>query len=339
MKVTEVEYSNGCYVKSINARFLDENHECLLNVTEDIRTNMVTTIAAISRGNDGSKNPTSRYKKLLEEAAPNVSLKDLSKDGKVNKVAGRALEFAPVKLILKEPHDYNPNYYIGFNHRQLDIPVSKSVFLNDIMPFSYLENGFLYTNIRALVNAGVSYDLIPYSYIDNYEVVEVKAPYFAFAQVRTHGRLSQIAVSERVVKEDEYWLPEGTLHNVRTTLTSKYIKELNLNCIECTECMYGKRINACTTTKELTDIFLELPIAKVQKILKIAGYDKELYDRWPNHLKMKRWIIGGYTNDPKQWSHFLLEREAYPEKYKSWVQEATREVAENIKKVIIDGKN
>jgi hypothetical protein len=74
----------------------------------------------------------------------------------------------------------------------------------------------------------------------------------------------------------------------------------------------------------------------VQAILKIAGYHKEVYDRWPNHLKMKRWIIGGYMNDPKQWPHFLLEREAYEDKFTSWVQKTTKEVAMNIKKVITD---
>jgi hypothetical protein len=337
MMVLETNFSNGCYVKSINSKFVDDDLVEVLGNSEDKRINLVTTVAAISRGNDNSKNPTARYKKLLKEAAPNMTINEIEESEHIDKAPGRPLEFSPVVTRVKFPTEDGGDYFLQSAIENMNIQVSGNVFLNDIMPFSYLDGDMLYTNMRALLSAGVQYKSIPYSYVTNYKIVEVKAPYFVFAQIRTHGKLSQVAVSERVVTEDEYWLPEGALHKVRTTLTSKHIEELKLNCIGCDKCRYGDRIDGATTIKELVDIFLELPIKKVQAILKIAGYHKEVYDRWPNHLKMKRWIIGGYTNDPKQWPHFLLEREAYEDKFTSWVQETTKEVAMNIKKVVCYG--
>ena len=334
MKLMEKNFSNGCYVKDISP--YDNNLESILNNNEDIRVNIVTKVAAISRGNTESKNPIERYKKLLKEAAPNIDLTELKDGVKFDKVAGRPLEFAPVKLKVTFPEDDNALYYINTCHDGLKIPILRNAFLNKIMPFSYIEGNTLYTNIRTLVNAGIEYGLIPYTKVNNFRIVEVKAPYFVFAQIRTHGKLSQIAVSERVVKEDEYWLPEGALKQIKFKLTKDHIEDLNLNCDSHEFCKFGYRIHEVVTQNELIDIFLEMPIGKVKDILKIAGYHKEIYDRWPNHLKFKRWIMGGYMNDPKQWPHFLLEREAFENNYKSWVQETTKETAINIKEVIYE---
>ena len=69
--------------------------------------------------------------------------------------------------------------------------------------------------------------------------------------------------------------------------------------------------------------------------MKHLGYHKEIYNRWPNHLKYKTWIMGGYTNDPKAWGHFLLEREVFPDICKSWVQAETKITAEAIGDIIM----
>jgi len=339
MKVTFTEFSNGCYVKDINYQIFGDV-DVPLNTDLDSRVNFVTSIAAISRGKDKSNSKYKRYDKLLKEAAPDLSFKELDvSNSEIGKVPGRPLEFAPVIL------DYhtttvNDVYEVKVLH-QISLKshvatLENEEFMNYIAPFSFIENGKLYTNIRALMAAGIKHDDIPFSHVTNYKAIEVKAPYFVFGQIRTHGRLSQIALSARVVEEDEYWLPEDVLSKVKKTLTYKHIEDMDLDCIGCDECKYSKRILDASSIDELVDIFLELPIGKVQNILKIAGYHKEIYDRWPNHLMYKRWIIGGYMNDPKAWSHFLLEREAYPELYSSWVQDTTRETAVAIKKVLLD---
>ena len=303
-----------------------------LNDTEETRINSVTKIAAISRGNDSAKKPASRYSKLLKEAAPNKR----NGDDKLPGAAGRPLEFAPIKLCVIEDVNYKTVMLFGYSTDGVATEFVMSLpyidYINELVPFSYVDEVSkhmftIHTNIRACLNAGIPYDKIPHTPVDNYRVVKVKAPYFVFAQIRTHGRLSQIAASERVITEDDYWLPDDVLVKVRTSLTTEHIEELKLNCVGCDGCKYGTRIHGATTISELADIFLELPVKKVQDILKLAGYHREIYNRWPNHLKYKTWIMGGYKNDPKAWQHFLLEREAYPDLYSSWVQEQTKEVA------------
>ena len=337
--IVEKELWNHGLIKNITYDVADL--EFVLNDSEDKRVDSVTRIAAISRGNDKSNNPTGRYKRLLKEAAPN----GLNHDGKVTGVAGRPLEFAPIKLYAMEARDSGYNKMVilygnkdddGLNNYVTTIDYS--TFLNELVPFSHIDYSddelAIYTNIRACLNSGIPYKPLPYSPINNYLVLSVKAPYFVFAQIRTHGRLSQIAASERVITENEYWLPNDVLHKVRTSLTAEHIESLNLNCIGCDECKYGNRIHGSTTIDELVSIFLELPVGKVQAILKLAGYHKEIYNRWPNHLKYKTWMIGGYLNDPKAWDHLLLEREAYPEVYSSWVQAQTKEVAVAVRELI-----
>jgi len=338
MKALEVEFSNNCYVKNItyDIELNDERSE-VLNLSEDQRIELVTRVAAISRGNDSAKNPTSRYGKLLKEAAPNVTIDDITDSDKdINKAPGRPLEFAPIKIkydVVTEVLDCETESvrveHVLVLNNGFRATIDTEVFLNNLIPFSFLKDGWLYTNIRALINSGISYDLIPYNPVTGFHVVEVKAPYFAFAQIRTHGKLSQVAVSERVVKEDEYWLPEGALERIQETL-----KEKGINGFSCKSFVYCERMLKARTQKDLIDIMLSLPIIKIQNLLKDAGYHKEVYDRWPNHLKFKRWVMGGYMQDPKQWPHFLLEREAFEDRYKSWVQETTKDVALAIKQII-----
>jgi len=341
MRVLDIEFSNGCYVKDITYDLAIHDDDCntIFNLNEEQRINMVTRVAAISRGKDKANNPTTRYSKLLNEAAPNVSMDTLDNmdSSNIKKAPGRPLEFAPVKLryeVITDIIDCETNNvridYMLLLKDSFRVKVDKHVFFNDILPFSYLKDDWLYTNVRALVNAGINYDLIPYEPTEGFNIIEVKAPYFVFAQIRTHGRLSQVAVSERVVTEDEYWLPEDALERIKETLEKNGIDGIN-----CMSLVYCERMLKARTQKDLIEIMLQLPIEKIQRLLKAAGYDKEVYDRWPNHLKFKRWVMGGYIQDPKQWPHFLLEREAYEDKYKSWVQETTKETALAIKKILL----
>jgi len=334
---------NKSYVKNINIEINEDyTHSVVLNNDENKRINTVTKVAAISRGQSKSNNPKRRYDKLLKEAAPNLTLENINDNKNISAIAGRPLEFTPIVFKKEELIVSNGTKEIrllNVNNNDIVYTMPYITFLNDLMPFSYLDDGILYTNIRACVNSGIPYFKLPYNKIDKYFIVEVKAPYFVFAQIRTHGRLSQIAASERVISEDDYWLPDDALVKVKTSLTSDFIEAEKLNCIGCDECKYGDRISDATTIDELIEIFLELPIGKVQKILKLAGYNKEIYNRWPNHLKYKTWMIGGYINDPKAWPHFLLEREAFPDKYSSWVQKQTQKVTEVIRDILLSNIN
>ena len=306
-------------------KVVDITDACELNINEEQRVNIVTKVAAISRGKDKSNNPVLRYSKLLRESAPNFDIETFMKTNGFKTVkpnAGRPLEFAPVKL---EVHrgDNNTCYFIesktGF------LAIEKDIFLNDIMPFSYIEDEMLYTNIRALVNAGIPYNAIPYNVVDNYRILKVSAPYFVFAQIRTHSRLSQVAISARVTTTDDYWLPDDILERISNSTTLK--SSLPTIFINNKEVIQGKAIFKAKTNDEVIAVLQQLPIFLGINILKHLGYKKEIYNRWPQHLKMTNWIIGGFLNDPKSWGHLILEREVIPEAYSSWVQETTKEVS------------
>lgn len=342
MHITYKQIFEEGYVKEISNK-LDLNYS-EFNSSEDSRINVATSIAAISRGKDSANNPFKRFGRLLLEAAPNIPLEEiLSKPVKCENKAGRPMEYVPVILnaVLSRKivgDEYTTMYLLSSTDIEdftEPIEVTLDTFMNDIMPFSYLEKNILYTNLRALINAGILYEDIPYTEVFNYRAVEVKAPYFVFAQIRTHSRLSQVAVSERVVTENEYWLPEDIISRIKDKLDNSFIDINNLDCIGCENCKYGKRLLNSRILEDVVDIFLDLSPKKVRAILKHLGYHKEIYDRWPNHLKYKTWIMGGYTNDPKAWGHFLLEREVFPDICNSWVQTETKITASAIGEVIM----
>lgn len=158
----------------------------LANLTQETREKFVTDLAAVSRGKDESKNPSARFKALLKEAAPN-SKEDIV-DG-FEGWASRPLEFAPAIVEFMELTDHNnesywtivdateqdKNYDPGYDMHFANVRLSKTDFYNKIVRFSYVEachwnpSGLLvYTNIRALLNAGVKYDDIPFIHTITY---------------------------------------------------------------------------------------------------------------------------------------------------------------------------
>jgi hypothetical protein len=161
-----------------------------------------------------------------------------------------------------------------------------------------------------------------------------------FAQVRTHGLLSQVAVSERVTSEDDYWLPDDILDK----LEKYFIETEEDNSDNLYNKFYFELYNILgyrndeplkDILKDLANIFLnKFTVPEVQALLKELGYKHEIYSRWPNHMKFKTWIMGGYLNNPKQWGHFLLERSAYENVLKNWTQEQTKQTAKALRKLI-----
>lgn len=145
----------------------------LANLCQETREKFVTDLAAVSRGKDESKNPSIRFKALLNEAAPN-SKSEVNKDFKG--FSSRPMEFCPVVIYFEQVY-FNGNIYYkvcdygdNYNEFNLDGTIPEDDFINKILRYSYTEtvDGLkskifrLYTNLRCLVNAGVSYDKIPF---------------------------------------------------------------------------------------------------------------------------------------------------------------------------------
>ena len=327
------------YVKTIEDKLGCMYFEINKNRTN--RVNAVTSIAAISRGKDKSNNPEKRYQHLLKEAAPNYDFFQLlnfeEEEVKLEKTAGRPLEFCPVVLTVYEMID---DYETGYPQTEMRIPLKNNEikimnvtdFSNKIGEFSYICEEIpgvlsVYTNARTLINAGIKEEDIPFNRsteLLDYFIAEIKVPYFVFAQMRTHGLLSQVAVSERVVDVEEYWFPEDLVDRVsKSNLPIKAV-------------LQGAKDKEEAKAR-LENMFLNgISVNAGKGILERLGYKKEIYNRFPSFLKYKTFIIGGWLNNPYQWGHFLLEREAFDKLLQSWVQDQTKETAKALKQLIIN---
>ena len=123
------------------------------NFNQKCREIFVTDLAAVSRGKDGSNNPSKRFSMLLKEAAPNPPTYD--KDGSPS----RPLEFCPVKL----KYSLKGNSIEVHLRDGVKYEYTLSEFSNEIGRFSYMDSQYIYTNIRALINASVPYYRIPFN--------------------------------------------------------------------------------------------------------------------------------------------------------------------------------
>lgn len=151
------------------------------NLSQATREKFVTDLAAVSRGKDESKNPEARFKALLKEAAPN-STGDIIEGSNGN--FSRPGEFCPAICDFAKVTDHMGNdswVLIDFEQNEenfdkdthlyyfKDVMFTDTDFINKICRYSYVQpykEGVnlltLYTNLRALVNAGVPYEAIPF---------------------------------------------------------------------------------------------------------------------------------------------------------------------------------
>ena len=290
------------------------------NLSEENRIKFVTDLAAISRGKTSSNNPKKRYKALLEEAAL--------------KTPSRPLEFLPVVLNVQA-------YYDNLLHTTLVI--IKDFNLNEITYYKYDEfhnhfggsfgylnsKGYLFTNMRACINAGIPYEKIPYATNENIELyknfkaIRAKVPMFVFNHLVTHTQLSKEARSERVVslKGNDYWLPEDFGERLKEYTHLHSDKDI-------------WDLKEVQSRESLINILLNIGQIRVQEIFKELGYKKEIYQRAMLELRYKELVITGWYNNPKTWKHLFLERNATNE-WSNWTQKETQLAVKAIKQAIL----
>ena len=275
------------------------------NLNEANRIKFVTDLAAVSRGKDASNNPPIRYKALLKEAALHTP--------------SRPMEFLPVVVDLYS-NDYGVTLWITDTGTHPEHIVHKFDNLLDaqkLLKYSYLDtnpsNSYssiykCYTNMRALLNAGVPYENIPFNTPDelaSFRAVKLKIPMFVFNHFVTHTALSKETLSDRVtLQSGEYWLPSDI-----------------------------KQRLGVSTRKTALQQLLGFPQPYSQYVLKQLGYKPEIYQRAMLEFRYKTTVATGWYNDPSVWQHFLIEREAYPDQHKSWVQPETKQLAISIKQL------
>jgi len=144
--------------------------------------------------------------------------------------------------------------------------------------FKYVEGvQHLYTNARYLLSIGVPMgEIEPYINFKDYKVFRCTTPYFIYGQVSTHTQLTTVSHSQRYSKSNlGYWKP----------------KEISY-----TQDVWNEIV--VTSSKEnLVEIMKNLGVVR-----------KEVYDRGTDMLQYRSFTIGGYTNVPTAWKHFIAQR-------------------------------
>ena len=310
---------------------MESNIKCTNCSVEEIKIEgrdvkeVVTSIAAISRGKDKSNNPEKRWEHLLKEAAMGT--------------AGRPLEYYPAIFeVVFYSHMVNVIPYGILDDRYKIKNMDTLDFINKISRYSYLsrlgnDRYLLCTNYRTMLNAGWNPDEIPPLpegwYKDGFKIVKIRCPFFVWAQLMTHTRLSKISQSDRVSGSDEYWLPDDIFIRIKNKR-----EELSGTSLYYDRVLSNVKLNDRDSL--LNSIINDVSQNDAQEFFKELGYPREIWSRAPYYFKMKTFIMGGWSHDPAVWKNLFLERGVCPEEWnKTWVQKETKEVVEMIKEIVM----
>ena len=169
--------------------------------------------------------------------------------------------------------------------------------------FGFFSGHDYYTNARELLNWGWSWDeVIEVVDFTNYKAVKVTAPYFLYGQASTHTQITSVSHSNRYSDAGlGYWIPNE-----------------------------AKKILKCSQD-EWNYIVESFPpnILKSQMRDKLGIARREVYARGADMLQYRVFCLGGYTNNPNAWEHFINQRLHDPH-----TQKEMRDLAELISKAI-----
>jgi len=145
--------------------------------------------------------------------------------------------------------------------------------------FGFSDGEYYYTNARELLNWGWSIESV-LKRVDftHYKVFKCETPYFVYGQVSTHNQLTTVSHSQRYAECDRgYWMPPEV---------SEYLTQESWNV----------RVETFRPNE-------------LKTLMKKCGVTrKEVFDRGMDMLQNRVFVIGGYTNNPYAWGHFLEQR-------------------------------
>ena len=156
----------------------------------------------------------------------------------------------------------------------------------DMQFFGFFKNGKYYTNAREYLNWGADMsDVLSAIDFTHYKVFKCETPYFIYGQVSTHNQLTTVSHSQRMGKCDRgYWIPEEII---------KWHKNNNLDNIQ-------------EWWDDLVESYSPTELKNYMQTVGIVR--KEVWDRGADMLQNRVFTIGGYTNNPYAWEHFIKQR-------------------------------
>lgn len=147
----------------------------------------------------------------------------------------------------------------------------------DTQYFGAFNKSNYYTTMRELLNWGWTVekclDVVDFT---NYRTYKCEAPYFIYGQVSTHTQITSVSHSQRYGTCDRgYWKPPEITVDQDSWNIEVQEKSPNM----------------------------------LKQIMKQHGVvRKEVWDRGADMLQNRVFTLGGYTNNPNAWPHFIDQR-------------------------------
>lgn len=164
--------------------------------------------------------------------------------------------------------------------------------------FSLSYDGKYYTNARELINWGWKWeDILEVIDFHYYQAIQVKAPYFLYGQISTHTQITSVSHSNRYTPANlGYWMPTELWdyylnrdHQFKLGYTTEFLQEQWNNYVE------------------------NWSPKKLEAHMKALGVKRrEVYARGSDMLAYRVYTLGGYTNNPYAWHHFIKQRAKDP---------------------------
>ena len=174
------------------------------------------------------------------------------------------------------------------------------------------DSGTYYTNMREMLEMGYSAEqLLPYVDFTHYKAVKVTAPYFIYGQISTHTQITSVSHSNRYSQANlGYWMP----NEIREYWAVR-------------DYLYGISTDR---QAQWNDRVMHSSPAELQQYMKSKGVKRrEVWARGSDMLETRVYTLGGYTNTPNGWQHFINQRMRDPH-----TQAETKELAGLINTVV-----
>ena len=148
-----------------------------------------------------------------------------------------------------------------------------------IQHFGFSVDGKYHTNAREFLSWGWSLEYaLQFISFTNYKVIHCVTPYFMYGQISTHTQLTTVSHSQRYADCDRgYWKPD----------------EAKILC----EDEWNALVRRASPNRLRDVMKFDFKIKR-----------KEVFDRGADMLQYRPFTIGGFTNNPNAWRHFIKQR-------------------------------
>lgn len=160
--------------------------------------------------------------------------------------------------------------------------------------FGWFKRENYYTTMRELLNWGWTVEeCIEAVDFIHYQTFKCEAPYFIYGQVSTHNQITSVSHSQRYGTCDRgYWMPPEVGEYFERT----YIFPSPTSEIQTPQDLWNYKVENTSP-------------ADLKAFMKVCGIKrKEVWDRGADMLQNRVFTLGGYTNNPNAWPHFIDQR-------------------------------